>query len=547
MAPRKAQPAPSTHSMRTRARGSASPPRDLPPNRVYKPRGAAGTKKSTTKKTTGGTGKKRERGARNSKADGTSNGDGDEQNGDTSAAGSSIPAPSGGAPDQPSKPASQPSAADSGYAQDFARVNQNPCQWAERLRRQKQQEAGTTGVQTHTVQGNQLLHDDSLLLAIASVQEAVNTKLAFSLLDVGTYTGARSAFYSRVSRALRPRCTLLLPWAVSEKDYVDPKVVGEHSEQLDAGGHFFLVQVSIPKTIVNPLGLPVVRIYDSMPRFLLAQRAKILDHIYRYIERIQWYYGPGIHERVRFAGVQWIDVTHQEDSISCGIHTILNAWIIAAGLTLANPPPQTLSASFNAEATKLINLALAGHLNFWALYAFLRCYGLVQEVTSTIDSPTVRLFPRTVAMVDSNTLRNLYEAQKRTEEITMLRATPITEPGVIPENLPWGTASVDDLRARLMAYARDVPRSPNELRFQYDILQTELDSLVDIPDSDSFILQVFDEYLGEEGVHLGADAEDLREVYENFKDSMRAEQETVRARRARVARNPPRITITRKR
>lgn len=172
----------------------------------------------------------------------------------------------------------------------------NPCHSADKLRKTVPKASKGVAI-AHVVPPGQLVYEESLLLATASVTEAIDEirlsrgqvlkdlTHAFSLIDIASYREARTTSSYQDARAPRSRTELLLPWIVSGKEHAGPKGMKERIQdqykKLDQAGHVFLVDVLISNAAsdINPLSLPTVCMYDSLPGLLSARRDQTLSDI----------------------------------------------------------------------------------------------------------------------------------------------------------------------------------------------------------------------------------------------------------------------------
>lgn len=268
-----------------------------------------------------------------------------------------------------------------------------------RCRSRLAHKSANDNIKRHQIEAFEVLGDEGLLLSISSVTEPVNDHLVhtqqscISVISTGAYCDAKFPGSPQEVRALRPRGLFVVPWVYNMKNTTYESMQGMSKdemetqyEKLDQKGHTFLAVLSVLVDPNSPLSLPVLRWLDSSPAYLDNQRPAILNEIRAFANRLQWFYGPGISLPIPFLPDESMPVVRQTDKTSCGIHTILNAWALALGLLPAPDRKPPLPLSFYKQATELINLALAGCVDLYAIYSFLRASAFVR-----LDRPISRI------------------------------------------------------------------------------------------------------------------------------------------------------------
>ncbi|KAF2271354.1 uncharacterized protein EI97DRAFT_462913 [Westerdykella ornata] len=101
-----------------------------------------------------------------------------------------------------------------------------------------------------------------------------------------------------------------------------------------------------------------------------------------------------------------VPVLRQADGTSCGLFTVLNAWILALGLT-PNAKPKADARRVASKMQLLVLLAWRGALDWKTLVAFLLCHGLVTQ-TSMSQVPLDRRFGATMAQEGQAELSSYY-------------------------------------------------------------------------------------------------------------------------------------------
>lgn len=90
---------------------------------------------------------------------------------------------------------------------------------------------------------------------------------------------------------------------------------------------------------------------------------------------------------------------------SCGIHTILNAWVIAMGLEPALNVDRKLRDDDYTRCVAVINMALKGQADFWLIYFFLKDVRYIKDVLD--DSGIAIEVPTIASLRDGDTGRDM--------------------------------------------------------------------------------------------------------------------------------------------
>jgi hypothetical protein len=121
---------------------------------------------------------------------------------------------------------------------------------------------------------------------------------------------------------------------------------------------------------------PHLWILDSRPQQIEADQIAVYNKIRKTLKRLRWEKYPITYQRTIgiFGPPTIIDVAEQDASSRvCGIHTTLNAWVVAMELVSSINIEFVGDPDFYADALRLMNLAMTGSMDFICIYAFLRC------------------------------------------------------------------------------------------------------------------------------------------------------------------------------
>ena len=213
------------------------------------------------------------------------------------------------------------------------------------------------------VNAEQQLHDDDILRAIAAVTEAINRSCysancrpPFSLLSQEDFSISLCEPLTPTSHVVRPQRTLFLP-------------------RVDIAGYHHRLAVVQPDTDETAR----VTWFDSVKERASRMRKKAVqdnerEEILRVLKHLGWF---GLSTNQSISRFEVPDCTEQIDGWSCGAMSVLFAWITALGMTPVQGP--RLPKRFAKMFCKLINLALAGHLDRWSIYAVIYRHGLADQ------------------------------------------------------------------------------------------------------------------------------------------------------------------------
>ncbi|KAF2121081.1 hypothetical protein BDV96DRAFT_563543 [Lophiotrema nucula] len=246
------------------------------------------------------------------------------------------------------------------------------------------------------------LNQDQVSLAIASVLEAIMENQqdpqhlgGFALATTYTLRDARrpmSGEYEIANRVIRPRRVWLMPYYLPREELLQitegnlPESVQDHTllailqEERNMGKSHFCIYL-----------------VDSKPAILRKHGHKVSNGIKRIASRLGWNTDRNGDHHIVFHG------DYDENEVCrkvvtqgghAALHTVLNAWIAALGLTYVEDGIRDLAESSYTAAYHLIRLALSGYIDWSTITAFLVCQKLVQE--TVIDAvPLDRRFKRT--------------------------------------------------------------------------------------------------------------------------------------------------------
>ncbi|KAJ4335265.1 hypothetical protein N0V95_008950 [Ascochyta clinopodiicola] len=240
-------------------------------------------------------------------------------------------------------------------------------------------------------------------LAIAAVVEAIDARQAslHSATSTTPFTGGfalstrnniQIACYSTSADGAvsRPRRCFLLPMTINDTDIQQEKLtlMGKTTSNVDWSrgnrSHHFLTVVqeeSREPTINNPTTRQFcVYTLDTAPRRYREDVVQNLIHkrIRDTATNLGWARQRNEDGAVRFRPQhsQVVVFPQLKGGWQCGLHTILNAWILALGL-MPRSEQLVLGADFYEEFWVLVRAAVAGLLDWKTLVAWLFCNNLV--------------------------------------------------------------------------------------------------------------------------------------------------------------------------
>jgi hypothetical protein len=282
----------------------------------------------------------------------------------------------------------------------------------------------------------ELLFDEDATFGIASVVEAIDSHQqkvhspgpetgpspfsgGFAIAEAGQLSFARSV-PDHDYHVMRPRRCWLMPFIVAGEfqqaanNYRDEKLSqmspvdrDRHGKQTTELGHMFLVVVQEErfKWAADDIAAEFrVYILDSAPQYYSDIQPWLYEQIKRTAQSMHWTDHRNPDNRVDFARYHWtVKVAKQEGGWPCGHHLILNAWILALGLTPNETENFKKEISIYVELYNMISLALDGILDWKTLVSWLLCHNLVQE--KTMDKvPFDRRFDHTQVQTSANDL-----------------------------------------------------------------------------------------------------------------------------------------------
>ncbi|KAK5169278.1 hypothetical protein LTR04_005876 [Oleoguttula sp. CCFEE 6159] len=311
---------------------------------------------------------------------------------------------------------------------------------------------------TYEVQFNAYYDMDDLCLAIAAVTEAISERGQHTFA-LATAAIIEAAGFGKVSagtdqRVARPRQAWLLPWVHNsstsgkyDQSNKDATAAG-FTQNADHRGHIFL---AIIQAVDNEKDYNVSTIWmDSSPQYLESDRPTIFEDIEDRVINSGWFeaFGDSADPVFQQTRVQ-VPAAEQTNAWACGLHTILNAWAYALGLTI-NPGVQ-LETDFYPEAVDVVNLALAGRMDSQTIHNFML---LRSWVESSSIVPPERCFSKTKAMATRETLSDAIVVARNVQDMM--------DRGVISSPLPSPTTMMNKLQDWGVS-----PASPGSLVTKY--------------------------------------------------------------------------------
>jgi len=176
------------------------------------------------------------------------------------------------------------------------------------------------------------------------------------------------------------------------------------------------------------------RSLDSSPEVLATGLPRLQQAVQEAAHCLQWSTHRKIDGRVQYeqGEPRMIPVPRQRGNSTCGYHTVINAWILAMGLT------PSLQAQYTEEiytdAWKIIRAAVAGILDSRSLMAWFICKHLTVQGAST-DVPEERRFVLSMRQDPQLTKGKAYGTGSLSERAGMIYATEDTLLAGITENI----------------------------------------------------------------------------------------------------------------
>ncbi|KAL9594289.1 MAG: hypothetical protein Q9219_007116 [cf. Caloplaca sp. 3 TL-2023] len=263
------------------------------------------------------------------------------------------------------------------------------------IRHHREHERDMNKESFYRIQAHSNLEGIDVVLAIGSVWDAlrkINRHFAFS--DWVGFSMARMAPGTEVPRAVNGPHDFLIPLILHEdlfspepdgtpaKPRRESKAVNERSEApgndqfVGEKGHILLVIVQDKQESNGFLNMVIM---DSCPEYYSHERIK--ESIKKQLPNHGW---KADLDKEPDLNLDARTVPAQQGLESCGIYTILNAWLYMLGFPGINQA-QRLECSereespqakeFLGQALELINLALSGHMDFRTIQGFYNYYG----------------------------------------------------------------------------------------------------------------------------------------------------------------------------
>jgi hypothetical protein len=239
-----------------------------------------------------------------------------------------------------------------------------------------------------------------LFACIAAVVQAVDThqhRQCKSAVFTGGFSIASSRSLQRAiiaqddesdpPRVSRPRRCWLLPYELTGKS-----ARGHHV------AHSFLAVLQEEKSKRGGDNKFCVYFLDSRPEHLERRKVEIYDNIKQIAQALSWTTQGNKNGRAYFcASPKFVKVTTQRPGVNaCSDHTVLNAWILALGLTPALGGNSTLPQVMLRELRQMMNLSLTGSMDWKTLVAWLFCRKLTIEQRAELV-PESRRFRQTAS------------------------------------------------------------------------------------------------------------------------------------------------------
>ncbi|KAL8993197.1 MAG: hypothetical protein Q9169_006528 [Polycauliona sp. 2 TL-2023] len=317
--------------------------------------------------------------------------------------------------------------------------------WRRGVKRHEEERDQNPNTDAHTIGSWQDLDNESVNLAIATLWDTlVRQGREFAFNDDGNYNVVRGEFQD--GQGNRDKCLaavygpneLLIPLVMADDLISPPNSAGFPPGQnpnddttigkKDSVGHtVFVVAQRLDK---DPEGADQVRAIIMDSRHGVGDyEGRIQDDIGKTVRRIGWLgmdnLGNQYENRITPPTVvetRHLEVPFQVSINSCGIHAILNAWRFMLGLPELNSRERMTGKPFNDEeessfindALRMINLALAGHMDLRTIQAFFNHYGYcrLQDPENGTDAQPEDV---TTTRMNSEILRGILEIQRGIE------------------------------------------------------------------------------------------------------------------------------------
>ncbi|KAF2020092.1 hypothetical protein BU24DRAFT_489925 [Aaosphaeria arxii CBS 175.79] len=236
-----------------------------------------------------------------------------------------------------------------------------------------------------------LFLDEDTVLALAAVVQALPVQgedlaTGFSLASSFHVSASRCLDDYGQGRATRPRSCWLIPYVIDD-DFLDlaPGVETPRENkgsQANKMGHIFLVVVQDEPKESEP-GEREFRTYflDSFEGIFEDSRVFIYERVKVMARNLKWtkFNHEGDAVPIKFGTFsQLVTVPRQSNGWACGVHTVLNAWILVLGLRI-NQDKYEYEEEMYEEAIDLMQLAVSGLLDWKTLASWLIANDLVTD------------------------------------------------------------------------------------------------------------------------------------------------------------------------
>lgn len=161
-----------------------------------------------------------------------------------------------------------------------------------------------------------------------------------------------------------------LPWMYNAVDQSE----NSSKAAFEAGDHWKFHFILLYFDLSGETNVPRWRVYDSRPIHIRRVLQDFRTYVQRVVTGLQWFTYPTTlqnanQEMLPFQAEEPIIVPQQTVGWTCGVHTIINAWILAIGLDI-NKTFKPTGTSY-ADAIRVINLVSAGYADGDLVFNFL--------------------------------------------------------------------------------------------------------------------------------------------------------------------------------
>ncbi|SMY26104.1 unnamed protein product [Zymoseptoria tritici ST99CH_1A5] len=253
------------------------------------------------------------------------------------------------------------------------------------------------------------LRDETVMRAIYAVTEAISVngsgvQFALARFDMFMNNSGNEQLMGTANGMVRAGNTALIPFTEERYNKKNPKIEEHHTT-------LFVVQPT-----VGAQGNFTLHHYDSADMYDEHQLAVLVGRARSNLIAFGW---DRHRTNIPDGDAPRAQAMRQRNDWECGIHTVVNAWAIALGLTITRTGEQPLeNARFLRRGIELINLAIQGHLDSRTIEAFLRCFELVEAGARVA---LARQFAATVPLPDVNVLECRIQRIRLEAELATLR------------------------------------------------------------------------------------------------------------------------------